>query len=666
MFDCVLVANRGEIAIRVLRAARALGLETVAVYSDADREAPHVREADAALRIGPAPAAESYLSIPAVLEAARRAGAQAVHPGYGFLSENADFARACGAAGLTFVGPPADVIERMGRKDEARRLAIAAGVPVVPAVEDAPDDELAERAADEVGFPLMVKAAAGGGGKGMRIVRAADDLAAAIAAARREARAAFGDGTLLVERLVEGARHVEVQVLADAHGAVVHLRERDCSTQRRHQKVLEEAPAPTISDAVRETLTGSAVRLAREVGYVNAGTVEFMVSGQDAFLLEMNTRLQVEHPVTEMVCGLDLVALQLRIAQGEALPFAQEELAVAGHAIEARIYAEDPSAGFLPQAGRATFVRWSPRARVDAALESGQEVGTSYDPMLGKVIAHGATREAARRALVAALDDTAIFGVTTNLGFVRDLVASDAFRDAAIDTGWLDRNPDAVRAADSDLPLCAAAWAQAEAGRGDASRAPHGRADPFALADGWRVGGPAAPVEVELDSGGERHVLRVDRAAGVVADGERRRSVRPVATAATAADVPAATALRLEIDGALHEFFVERAAHAVTVGNRGRTHVFRRPEQFLHDATAAAADGAVTAPMPGTILAVEGEVGRAVHAGETLVVLEAMKMEIALHAPFDGTLAELDAAEGEQVPLGRPLFRVVAAGDGQE
>jgi acetyl/propionyl-CoA carboxylase alpha subunit len=649
MFGCVLVANRGEIAIRVLRAARALGLETVAVYSDADRAAPHVREADTALRIGPAPAAESYLSIPAVIDAARRAGAEAVHPGYGFLSENAAFARACADAGLTFVGPPAEVIERMGRKDEARRLAVAAGVPVVPAVED--DDRLAERAAAEVGFPLMVKAAAGGGGKGMRIVRAPDQLGDAIAAARREAQAAFGDGTLLVERLVEGARHVEVQVLADAHGGVVHLLERDCSTQRRHQKVLEEAPAPTISDAVRSTLTSAAVRLAREVGYVNAGTVEFMVAGEDAFLLEMNTRLQVEHPVTEMVCGLDLVALQLRIAQGERLPFGQDEVRANGHAIEARVYAEDPAAGFLPQAGRATFVRWSPRARVDAALEAGQEVGTWYDPMLGKVIAHGATREAARRALVAALDDTAIFGVTTNLGFVRDLVASDAFRDAAIDTGWLDRTPDAVAARGPHLALCAAAWAQAT--RPAAAR------DPFAAGDGWRVGGPPAPVEVALESGGERHVLRVDRAAGVVDTGERRFAVHPAAS-------PSSDALRLEIDGVLHEFFVERAPHAVTVGHRGRARVFRRPEQFLHDATAGAADGAVAAPMPGTILSVNGEVGATVRAGETLVVLEAMKMEIALQAPFDGTLAELDAAEGEQVPLGRPLFRVSAGADGQE
>jgi acetyl/propionyl-CoA carboxylase alpha subunit len=652
MFDSVLVANRGEIAVRVLRAARALGLQTVAVYSDADRAAPHVREADTALRIGPPPATESYLSTAAILDAAARAGAQAVHPGYGFLSENAAFARACGKAGLTFVGPPADVIERMGRKDEARRLAITAGVPVVPAVEDGPDDELAARAAAEVGFPLMVKAAAGGGGKGMRIVRAREELTGAIAAARREARAAFGDGTLLVERLVEQARHVEVQILADAHGTVVHLRERDCSTQRRHQKVLEEAPAPTISETVRDTLTRSAVRLAREVGYVNAGTVEFMTAGEDAFLLEMNTRLQVEHPVTELICGVDLVELQLRIAQGEALPFAQDDVRAHGHAIEARVYAEDPANAFLPQAGRATFVRWSPRARVDAALESGQEVGTAYDPMLGKVIAHGATREAARRALVAALDDTAIFGVTTNLGFVRDLVASDAFRGAAIDTGTLDRDGGAIdhEPAD-DLALWAAGWATAAQGeRGG---------DPFAVGDGWRVGGPPAPVEVELERDGRRHVLLVDRGAGTIADGDRRAAVHAVAAAGGGP-------LRLEIDGAIHAFFVERSAHAVTVGHRGRAHVFRRPEQFLHDASAAAADGTVAAPMPGTILSVSGAVGATVRAGETLVVLEAMKMEIALQAPFDGTLAELDAAEGEQVPLGRPLFRVSAGAGEQE
>ena len=640
-FDAVLVANRGEIAIRVLRAARALGLRTVAVYSDADREAPHVREADAALRIGPAPAVESYLSIPALLDAAGHSGAQAVHPGYGFLSENAAFARACEEAGLTFVGPPADVIERLGRKDEARRLAAGAGLAVVPALEDAPDAELIARAPAAIGLPLMVKAAAGGGGKGMRIVRRPEELEPALAAARREARSAFGDGTLLLERLVEHARHVEVQVLADAHGGVAHLLERDCSTQRRHQKVLEEAPAPTISDAVRERLLRGAVDLARAVRYVNAGTVEFMVAAEDAYFLEMNTRLQVEHPVTELICGgLDLVELQLRVAAGERLPSSLAALSPHGHAIEARVYAEDPAAGFLPQAGVATTVRWSGRVRVDAALEPGQRVDTWYDPMLGKLIAHGATREAARRALVAALDDSAVFGVKTNLGFLRRLAASDEFHAAALDTGWLDRHPGAFAVEPSALALCAAAWSQATSG-------PSAGADPFGVRDGWRLGGPAAPIDVELDTG----TVRVDVAAGIVQHGERRWAVRPMASEPGR--------LRLEIDGEVHAFQVEAAAHEVTVGHRGEAHVFRRPAAFDR-AAAAAADGNVLAPMPGTVLAVAAAPGQEVRQGDTLVVLEAMKMELALTAPFDGSVGKIGVAAGDQVALGQTLFEVVA------
>ncbi|MEA2255335.1 MAG: acetyl-CoA/propionyl-CoA carboxylase, biotin carboxylase, biotin carboxyl carrier protein [Solirubrobacteraceae bacterium] len=644
-FDCVLVANRGEIAIRVLRAARAAALRTVAVYSDADRTAPHVREADAALRIGPAPAAESYLSIPAILDAAERSGAQAVHPGYGFLSENAGFARACEQAGLTFVGPPADVIELMGRKDRARRLAVGAGVPVVPALDDAGDAALLERAGAEVGFPLMVKAAAGGGGKGMRIVRSEGELAGALRAARREAKAAFGDDTLLLERLVEHARHVEVQVLADAHGAVVHLFERDCSTQRRHQKVIEEAPAPTISPAVREAVTGAAVRLAREVGYVNAGTVEFVVAGDELFFLEMNTRLQVEHPVTELVCGVDLVALQLAIAQGEPLPFAQDDVTARGHAIEARVYAEDPDAGFLPQAGTATTVRWSARARVDAALEDGQEVLTHYDPMLGKVIAHGVDREAARRALVAALDDSAILGVTTNLGFLRRLAASPAFARSEIHTTWLDDHPDALPREDADVALCAGAWSLATAGE----PAPR---DPFGAGDGFRLGGPAAPVLVELEVAGERRVLRVDVRAGTVAEGERSRTVRPLAAEPGR--------LRLEVDGEVHELQAVPSAGGVVVVHRGEVHDLRRPRHEGHDA-AALSDGSVVAPMPGTVVSVDGAAGDAVRAGQTLVVMEAMKMELSLQAPIDGAVRAIHVAAGDQVALGHPLFEVDAA-----
>jgi 3-methylcrotonyl-CoA carboxylase alpha subunit/acetyl-CoA/propionyl-CoA carboxylase biotin carboxyl carrier protein len=517
-FGTLLVANRGEIAVRVLRSARAAGLRTVAVYSDADREAPHVREADTAVRLGPAPATESYLSIPALLEAARRSGAEAVHPGYGFLSERTAFARACEQAGLVFVGPPADVIERMGRKDVARHVAVVADVPVVPAIEQVDgedDDALADRAGPRGRLP-----AAGQGRGGRRRqghARRAHAGRAAPGPGRSPARggSAFGDDTMLLERYVERGRHVEVQVMADAHGTVLHLFERDCSVQRRHQKVVEEAPAPTISADLRERLTSAAVRLSREVGYVGAGTVEFLVSGEEAWFLEMNTRLQVEHPVTELVTGLDLVALQLEVAQGKPLPLTQEQVTVTGSALEARVYAEDPAAGFLPQAGVATTVRWSGRARVDHALESGQRVGTWYDPMLGKVITHGPTREAARRALVAALDDTAVLGLTTNLGFLRRLVDSDVFRDAGIDTAWLDREPGAFPAEPPDTALVLAAWALAATPTGQDRR------HPFGALDGWRVAGPQAPVVVELDHRSERHVLHVDLGGGSVGDGER-------------------------------------------------------------------------------------------------------------------------------------------------
>jgi len=707
-FGTLLVANRGEIAVRVLRAARAAGLRTVAVYSDVDREAPHVRAADTAVHIGPAAAAESYLSVQALLDAARRSGAEAVHPGYGFLSEQAAFARACLDAGLAFVGPPAAVMELMGRKDEARRVALAAGVPVLPAVEGADDASLIARAIAEIGFPLLVKAAAGGGGKGMRIVREAAELPAALAAARREARSAFGDDTMLIERYVERGRHVEVQVLADVHGHVVHLFERDCSVQRRHQKVLEESPAPTISSGLRAAVTEAAVRLTREVGYVNAGTVEFLVPdagrGDEAWFLEMNTRLQVEHPVTELVTGLDLVRLQLEVAQGRPLPFGQADVRLDGHAIEARVYAEDPESGFLPQAGVATTVRWSDRSRVDAALESGQRVGTWYDPILGKVIAHGVTREAARLSLLAAIDDTAIVGLATNLGFLRRLVASDAFRDSAIDTAWLDRQAAAFPHPDADVALCAAAWAMATAGPGGHATAGTGReatagnareaAHPFGVADGWRLAGPPAPVTLDLEHAGRRHAVLVDPAKGVVtlaadppphaglpdgsaaAAGDSSRSGtagRTGGRAASRTDGPAGATvdgrvwtvhpiasdggrLRLEIDGIIHETQVESGPHGVTVVHRGESYTFRIPDRFAPGGPAPLSDGVVSAPMPGTVLAVHAREGQQVSAGTVLGVLEAMKMELALPSPYAGTVEKVTAAVGDQVPLGHPLF----------
>jgi acetyl/propionyl-CoA carboxylase alpha subunit len=603
----VVVANRGEIARRVIRTARRLGLPTVAVFTEADRDALHVREADEAVPVS------SYLSIDEVAEVARTHGGErvAVHPGYGFLSENSAFARELeGSDGVTLVGPSSAVMDAMGRKDKARAIAVEAGVPVVPSYDVADDPSTFV-------YPVLVKAAAGGGGKGMRVVRSADDFAEACDAARREAAKAFGDDTLLVEKYVESGRHIEVQVFGDTHGNAVHLFERDCSTQRRHQKVLEEAPAPTISDEQRAAITGSAVDLATQVGYTGAGTVEFLLDAStgEFYFLEMNTRLQVEHPVTEEVVRVrgervDLVGLQLRIAAGEPIGFEQSDVTLEGHAIEARVYAEDSFNGFLPQAGRATHVEWPPdgpsrdaRVRVDHALEPGQEVSTGFDPMLGKVIASAPDREAARRALVQALDETEILGLTTNTGFLRVLADSDEFRDATIDTAWLDHHevpaPDATVA----TQLAAAALVPTSYGpwRGD----------------GWRSAGPAAPIRVVV---GDQLV-----------------------------EVPAG--------GPVDRGHVAVHTDAVEVVHRGQRFVFDRHDPFA-DHGREVGDGTLTAPMPGTVLAVNVEVGQQVAAGETLGVMEAMKMELALKAPYDGVVTEVGAAAGELVKLGATLFVV--------
>ncbi|NYD43869.1 acetyl/propionyl/methylcrotonyl-CoA carboxylase subunit alpha [Nocardioides panaciterrulae] len=640
MLESVLIANRGEIALRVIRACRALGVRSIAIHSDLDREAPHVRAADDAVRV------ESYLDIEAVVAAARVSGAAAIHPGYGFLSERAAFAQAVEDAGLVLVGPSARVMEQMGRKDAAREIAVKAGVPVVPSY--ALDDPV-----EDMRFPVLVKAAAGGGGKGMRVVREPGDFAEAVAAAGREAASAFGDDTLLVEKYVERGRHIEVQVLADGHGRVVHLFERDCSTQRRHQKVLEEAPAPTITEETRRAVTSAAVALATEVGYENAGTVEFLLDEAtgEAYFLEMNTRLQVEHPVTEsvVVCAgpqqratgtagehVDLVQLQLRIASGEPLPFTQADLGLAGHAIEARVYAEDSFHGFLPQAGTAVLVRWPAAARVDAALESGQVVSTAYDPMLGKVIARGPDRESARKALVAALDDTAILGLTTNVGFLRALAAGEEFRDATIDTAWLDRHQ--VAEPSPETARVIAAWTAAFVWTQDA-----GGGDPF-RADGWRLGAEPAPVLVELD-----RPVRVDRARGLVDAGDG-----PVAVQQFSAEQHTVV---LGVDGTRHRAVVDVGAHAVEVVHRGHRFVFERPDVF-GDHALDLSDGAILAPMPGTVLDVRVEQGQDVAEGEVLGALEAMKMELALKAPFAGTVTEVGAGVGDQVALGARLFLV--------
>ena len=493
MIGRLLIANRGEIAIRIIRACRELGVETVAVYSEADREARHAALADVALPIGPSPAAESYLVVSRHIDAARRAGADAIHPGYGFLAENAGFAAACEEAGLTFVGPPAAVIAQMGSKIEARARAVEAGLPVVPgATPDGQDDAAFRTAAAGIGYPLLVKASAGGGGKGMRVVTDPAGLAEACASARHEAGAAFGDATLYLERLIERPRHVEVQVLGDAHGHVVHLFERDCSIQRRHQKIVEETPSPWVAPALRRQMTDAAVALARHIGYRNAGTVEFLVEGRGErarfYFLEMNTRLQVEHPVTEAVVGVDLVHAQLRIASGEPLAWSQERLAQRGHAIECRIYAEDPARDFLPQAGPLALYRepQGPGIRVDSGVAEGQDVSVYYDPLLAKLVAWAETREGARRRLVAALRQFAVLGIRTNVPFLVRVLEHPHFGDGGIDTSFLDDEGRAL-GEPIDGPGVPAALAAAAAYEPAATGVAAVKApDPWERLTGWR------------------------------------------------------------------------------------------------------------------------------------------------------------------------------------
>jgi 3-methylcrotonyl-CoA carboxylase alpha subunit len=555
MIRRLLIANRGEIALRVIRACREMGVESVAIYSDADADAPHVRAADRAIAVGPAPAVQSYLVIDRIIAAARESHADAVHPGYGFLSENAAFAGACADAGLIFVGPPPDAIDRMGSKIEARRVVVAAGVPVVPGDTPADQSDAGIRAAAmRVGLPVLIKASAGGGGKGMRRVTDAAAIDESIQAARREALAAFGDGTLYVERLVDRPRHVEVQIFADAHGGVVHLFERECSVQRRHQKVIEESPSPALTPDLRARMTDAAVRATRAAGYRNAGTIEFLVDGNAFYFLEMNTRLQVEHPVTEQVVGVDLVRAQLLVASGEPLPWTQDQLAQRGHAIEARVYAEDPSSGFLPQAGRLTrYVEpRRPGVRVDAGVAEGSTISVYYDPMIAKVIATAETRVLAAGRLAAALHEFVVESVKTNIPLLLALLARDEFRSASIDTAFLDREQITVDSSQS-----------------------------------------TAPAESRIPNPESRRISYDPWAGG-------------------------------------------RVASAVTVDAPKR-----RP-------SSGAAHG-VTAPMPATVVKVLVAPGDSVKKGDTLLVLEAMKMELPIRAPGDATVKVVCCHAGEMV-----------------
>ena len=660
----VLIANRGEIARRIARSCRRLGLATVAVFSDADEGALFVHEADEAVRIGPAPSRESYLSIEKILAAARLTGADALHPGYGFLSERAELAEACAAAGITFVGPSPQAIRAMGLKREAKRLAAAAGVPTVPGYsgDDQSDATLAAKAL-EVGFPLLLKASAGGGGKGMRIVRAAGEIEASIAAARREALAAFGDDTLIIERYVSGPRHVEIQILGDTHGNLVHVFERECSIQRRHQKILEESPSPALTPELRAAMGEAAVRVGRAIGYSSAGTVEFILGDDGAFyFLEVNTRLQVEHPVTELVTGLDLVAEQLRIARGEPLGYGQDDLVQRGHAIEVRLYAEDPASGFLPQAGRLVdfHVPEDEGVRLDTGVRTGDEVSIHYDPMIAKLIAHGATRAEATRRLVRTLERTSVQGLASNRALLVRILEHPAFAAGELDTHFLERHFAGTlgEPADPARERLAAIAAMMVAHEDHAAS----REVVPGVPNGFRVNF-SVPQTVMYTLGDRSLTLayrsrgkgRFDVALDAPLHGGDSRAVRLVSWASP-------TLVLEDHDGHRHTLrvVVDEAASTFYVhGLRGSVALVERP-RFPEPGAEDVAGGCV-APMPGRIVQVLATEGQAVARGAVLVILEAMKMEHSVVAAVDGVVTRLAVQAGEQVEGGQILAVVEAS-----
>nr|WP_199066842.1 acetyl/propionyl/methylcrotonyl-CoA carboxylase subunit alpha [Chromobacterium sp. ASV5] len=650
MFNKILIANRGEIACRVIKTARALGVATVAVYSDADADARFVKLADEAYRLGPAPAAESYLRADLILAIARQSGAQAVHPGYGFLSENEDFAAACQAAGIAFIGPPAAAIAAMGSKSAAKALMETAGVPLVPGYHgDDQDPALLQSQADAIGYPVLIKASSGGGGKGMRIVESGAEFAAALASCQREARASFGDDKVLIEKYLTRPRHVEIQVFADTLGGCVYLFERDCSVQRRHQKVLEEAPAPHLPEATRQAMGAAAVAAARAVGYVGAGTVEFIMDVDTGkfYFMEMNTRLQVEHPVTEMITGQDLVAWQLAVAAGGALPLKQEQLAIRGHAIEARIYAEDPDKGFLPSTG--TLVHLATPAesacvRIDAGVEQGDAISPFYDPMIAKLIVWGESREAALRQMDAALAQYRIVGLASNVSFLRRIVNHPAFACGDVDTGLIARHHDALLpppAVPTPKQLALLALAEALAGQA-----------PYPAAAGWRLNGEQT----------RRFAFRQE-------DAEHAATLRRQADGFVVAANGQSFAAQARLQGSqLLATLDGAAAKAVVVRHGAQRVLFENGERLAVewvDPYACAELGAhgethLKAPMPGRVVALLAEIGERVAKGSPLLILEAMKMEHTITAPGDGVVQDFYFAAGEQVKDGDELVDFVA------
>ena len=663
MFGKILIANRGEIACRVIDTARRLGVATVAVYSEADRDARHVDVADQAFAIGPAPARQSYLDAGRIIDAARRAGVEAIHPGYGFLSENADFAQSCVDAGLIFIGPPAAAIRTMGSKAAAKTLLERSGVPLVPGYHGADQSVAAlSEAAERIGYPVLLKASAGGGGRGMRVVAHATDLAEAIAQAAAEARASFGDGHLLLEAYLAAPRHIEIQIFADTHGNVVSLYERDCSIQRRHQKVLEETPAPFFHQAQRDALGAAAIEAARAVGYVGAGTVEFICQDDRFYFMEMNTRLQVEHPVTEMVTGLDLVEWQLRVAAGAVLPETQERIAMRGHAIEARICAEDPARDFLPSTGRIVMLReppTGPHVRIDTGVREGDAIGPDYDSMIAKLIVWGEDRATAVRRLASALDQYQLAGPQTNLGLLRGIVGHAGFVAGGVDTGFIASHPDLCQSGADTLrrPALAAACVGLLAELASERTGQDG--DPFspwAVADGWQLNGVP---RTDLTLGWNDTILAV--AAFPFSDGGWRLEL-PQGEAIVTATVTRDRTCRmvtLALDGArTRHRLVRDRDRLIVIGDDGDT-MFTILDPFLPPPSEARIDHRLTAPTPARVVRVLVAAGASVAKGDRLVVLEAMKMETTLYAPTDGVIEAVHVQPDDHVEDGVELLRFV-------
>ncbi|WP_421571088.1 acetyl-CoA carboxylase biotin carboxylase subunit [Stenotrophomonas sp. PD6] len=654
MFTKILIANRGEIACRIIATCRRLGIATVAVFSDADRDARHVRLADEAVGIGPAPARESYLRSDAILDAARRTGAQAIHPGYGFLSENAAFAQACAEAGIVFIGPSASAIRAMGDKSAAKALMAQAGVPLTPGYHgDAQAPDFLRGQADGIGYPVLIKASAGGGGKGMRKVEDSAAFTEALASCQREAQSAFGNAHVLVEKYVERPRHIEIQVFGDSHGNVVYLFERDCSVQRRHQKVLEEAPAPGMTPERRAAMGKAAVDAARAVDYVGAGTVEFIAGPDgDFYFMEMNTRLQVEHPVTECITGTDLVEWQLRVASGEPLPLQQEQLRINGHALEARLYAEDADKGFLPSTGTLRHLRMpaaSAHVRVDAGVEQGDAITPFYDPMIAKLIVWDVDRDAALRRMQQALAECEVVGVTTNAAFLRKLVMTDSFVHAKLDTALIDREQAALAPHDGDT--AAAQWAMAavaavasEAPAFADARDPH---SPWQASDGWRLGQRAAR-RLTLEHRGRQQVLAVE------GHGEAW-SIEVNGTPVLAQGRMAGEQLALQVGESLHRARVVRDGSELYLFGTDGVQRFTLHDPVSEADQGVADAGSLVAPMPGRIVATLVAAGTTVARGTPLVVLEAMKMEHTLQAPADGVVQGYRVKAGDQVGDGAVL-----------